>query len=354
MIMKKILTLSLAAACVLLPASCNKLFQGEENAASVPLESYTVSIGVDLGASTRADAYTDEMDYEKATNSVQYLIFDEDGKLVAHRDVATTDAQDFNLKKGKKAIYVVVNGADLSGITAKSELLGRVYSLADDSRTASKGFQMVSDEYTVSVDKSTPATTVKVHRIAARVALVSVKNNLSLSPGALRVERVWLSNVAGDWGSSAPSVGTWYNRQGRSDSEQSHIIDGSTYKAEAEAMTFKAIGQDIAKGGLYQPASPDLFYCYPNASANTPDGWTASWPADGQKTLCVIAASVDGTLYYYPVVINTVESNKTYTIYATISNKGSDDPNKPITSDAASINVTVDPWESGGVIEPNM
>lgn len=351
MIMKKILTLSLAAASVLLLASCSK----EENGTAVSLESYTVSIGVDLGSATRAEAYLDEQDYEKATNSVQYLIFDEDGKLVAHRDVTTTDAQDFNLKKGKKAIYVVVNGSDLSSVTTRSELLGKVYSLADDSRTASKGFQMVSDAKTVTVGKSTPATTLQVHRVAARVALVSVKNNLSVTPGALKIERVWLSNVAGEWSAADGfSVGTWYNRQGRSDDTQSHIIDGSTYKAEAEAMTFKTIGQDIAKGETYKPASPDLFYCYPNASANTPDGWTASWPADGQKTLCVIAARVDGTLYYYPIVINSMESNRTYTIYATISNIGSDDPNKPITSDAASINVTVDPWEPGGVLEPNM
>lgn len=351
MIMKKILTLSLAAASVLLLASCSK----EENGTAVSLESYTVSIGVDLGSATRAEAYLDEQDYEKAVVSVQYLIFDGDGKLAAYRNVATKDAQDFNLKKGEKTVYAVVNGADLSAITTRSELLGKVYSLADDSTDASKGFQMVSGAETVTVGKSTPATTVKVHRVAARVALVSVKNNLSVTPGALKIERVWLSNVAGEWSAADGfSVGTWYNRQGRSDDTQSHIIDGSTYKAEAEAMTFKTIGQDIAKGETYKPASPDLFYCYPNASANTPDGWTASWPADGQKTLCVIAARVDGTLYYYPIVINSMESNRTYTIYATISNIGSDDPNKPITSDAASINVTVDPWESGGVIEPNM
>ena len=352
--MKKILTLSLAAACVLLAASCNKLFQGEENAANVPAESYTVSIGVELGTATRAEAYTDEADYEKAINSVQYLIFDDADKLVAHRDVATTDAQDFNLKKGDKKIYVVVNASDLSSVTTKSELLSKVYSFSGDSKTASKGFQMVSDEYTVTVGKSTPATTVKVHRIAARVALVSVKNNLSLSPGELKVERVWLSNVAADWSPSGTSVSTWYNKQGRSDNEQSHIIGTGSYKAEAEEMTFKTIGQTVAKGGLYQPASPDLLYCYPNSSENVPDGWTASFPAAGQKTLCVIAATVDGTLYYYPIVINTVESNRTYTVYATISNTGSDDPNKPITSDAASINVNVTPWESGGILEPNM
>jgi hypothetical protein len=351
MIMKKILTLSLAAASVLLLASCNK----EENGTAVPLESYTVSIGVDLGPATRAEAYLDEQDYEKAVVSVQYLIFDGDGKLAAYRSVTTKDAQDFNLKKGEKTVYAVVNGADLSSVTAESGLLGKVYSLTDDSTDASRGFQMVSDKYTVTVGKSTPATTVKVHRVAARVALVSVKNNLSVTPGALKIERVWLSNVAGEWSAADGfSAGTWYNKQGRSDDTQSHIIDGSSYRAQAEALTYRSIGEDVAKGGYYQPDVPDLVYGYPNSSDVTPEGWSASWPANGQRSLFVIAASVDGTLYYYPIVINSMESNKTYTIYATISNIGSDDPNKPITSDAASINIEVDPWVSGEVLEPNM
>ena len=351
--MKKILSLILASSAVVLAASCGKLIQGEEKAVLSSTEpcSFSVGVTVEGAGATRADAFTDAQAYEEAVNGVQYLIFGADG-LEKYEAVFTKDPKDFTLKSGDKTVYAVANGPDLKSITSESALLSQMFCLSDESRDASKGFQMMG-KASVTVGKSTPATTVRVRRVAARITLKSVTNNLSASYSALTIERVWLSNVKGDWNSNASGLSLWHNRQGRSDDNEANIIDGSAHKAEVENMTYSAVGQSVAKGTPYQPSSPVMLYCYPNSSTVTPDGWK-TWTDEGQRTILVIEASVDGTKCYYPVVLSGVERNSAYTIYATISNVGSDDPNDPIDKTAAEISVSVDPWEDGGVLSPDM
>jgi len=67
----------------------------------------------------------------------------------------------------------------------------------------------------------------------------------------------------------------------------------------------------------------------------------------------VVAATIEGKLYYYPVVLNnsTIERNTTYTVALTITSLGSDDPNKPVDKGSADITVSVDGWKAGATYD---
>ena len=192
-------------------------------------------------------------------------------------------------------------------------------------------------------------------RLAARVVLKSVTNNLPAAYGALKVERVFLANVAGNQNISGTApVNTWYNKEGRKDETplvQSHIIDGSTYTASCPELTFKTVGASVANNSSHEPSTPYIMYGYANSSTATPAGFTASFSA--QRTVLVVAATVDGKLCYYPVTLSksTIERNTTYTVGLTISSIGSDEPNKPIEKGSASVTVSVDGWKSGATYD---
>ena len=88
---------------------------------------------------------------------------------------------------------------------------------------------------------------ISVSRLVSRVALVQVTNALPPVYGAMKVERIFLANVVGNQnfsGNASPS--TWYNKDGRADEttrNAAHIIDGSTYKASCEDLTYKSVAQ---------------------------------------------------------------------------------------------------------------
>ena len=63
--------------------------------------------------------------------------------------------------------------------------------------------------------------------------------------------------------------------------------------------------------------------------------------------LLIVAA----TKYYYPVVINTPERNKAYTVELTITGLGSTDPDQPVSKGAITAAVTVQGWQSGATYE---
>ena len=67
----------------------------------------------------------------------------------------------------------------------------------------------------------------------------------------------------------------------------------------------------------------------------------------------MIAATVSGTLYYYPVVLDSgvIARNTAHTVALTITGLGSDDPNKPVEKGGLNVSVSVAGWEAGAVYE---
>ena len=352
--MRKTISLILATAAVSL-AACNKEAQPSvEN--GVPEEgTIMLSVTPQGGPETRAvNAYTTAQNYESQVNRVQVFVFGTDGKVNCYRDFGKELTGSVSATSGAKTVYAVVNGPDLSAIGSLSELESKAVDLSANSVTASKGFLMAGRS-SCTVSTGTVSCSVAVSRLAARVVLKSVTNNLPAAYGALKVERVFLANVAGNQNiSGTAAVSTWYNKEGRKDETplvQGHVIDGSTYTASCPELTFKTVGASVANNSSHEPSTPYIMYGYANSSTATPAGFTASFSA--QRTVLVVAATVDGKLCYYPVTLSksTIERNTTYTVALTISSIGSDEPNKPIEKGSASVTVSVDGWKSGATYD---
>ena len=350
--MKKTFSILALAAAVLCScdknADCVPCQNAEENQEPATL---SVSLGFDDPETRAVTAYTTAQDYEKAVNSVQILVFDASGKINMYKDAGTT-VSDIQLSTtaGQKTVWAVVNGPDLSTVATLSALQAKAVDLADNSLTKTEGFVMAgSTSCTVSATGGTAAVTVS--RLVSRVALQKVTNSLPSGYGALKIDNVTLINVVGNQNLAGnASIATWYNKMGRKDGgAQADIIDGSTNKASCPSLTFVAPAATVNNGAAHTPATPHLFYCYPNATSADANGWVSSFTA--RKTRLVVAATISGTKYYYPVTINTPERNKAYTVELTITGLGSTDPDQPVSKGAITASVTVQGWQTGATYE---
>ena len=230
-------------------------------------------------------------------------------------------------------------------------MTAKTIDLGDNSTTASAGFVMAGST-TCTVSSSTTTAIITVNRFVSRVALAKVTNSLPDSYGSLTVNNVTLTNVVGNQnlaGVATPS--TWYNKMGRKDGAtvSSQIIDGSSYLASCPTLTFKSISSSVANGSSLTPSTPYLLYCYPNSTTTDATGWASSFTA--RKTRLVVTATISGTKYYYPVVIDAPQRNTAYTVELTITGLGSTDPDKPVEKGTISAIVSVQGWASGAVYE---
>ena len=352
--MRKTISILAMAAAVL--CSCDK------NADCVPCEqqetgTLAVSLLFDEGAQTKAvPSFTTSQTYETQVNKVQVFVFDEAGKINIYKDAGTTQSNiSISTTTGKKTIWAVVNGPDLSEVASLAELEDTAIDLAANSTTAATGFVMAgSTSCTVSATAAT--ANISVSRLVARVALQKVTNQLPDGYGALTIDNVVLTNVAGNQniaGDATPA--TWYNKMGRKDgaTESSQIIDGETNKASCEALTFKSVKQEVAHGSNLNIATPYLFYSFPNSNTAGSTGWVNPFTARASRL--VVTATIDGVKYYYPVTLSKkLERNKAYTVEITITGLGSTDPDKPIEKGGLTAAITVLDWVDGGSYEETL
>ena len=311
-----------------------------------------VSLDFEDDNHTKATSYVTSQTYETAVNNVQVLVFDSTGALNAYVDAdKSVTGITINTTAGSKTVWAVVNGPDLSSVTTVSGLSAMAIDLGDNSTTASAGFVMAGST-TCTVSSSTATASISVRRFVSRVALAKVSNSLPDSYGSLTVNNVTLTNVVGNQnlaGAATPS--TWYNKMGRKDgaTASSQIIDGSSYLASCPTLTFRSISSSVANGSSLTPSTPYLLYCYPNSTSTDAEGWSSSFTA--RKTRLVVTATISGTKYYYPIVIDAPTRNTAYTVELTITGLGSTDPDKPVVKGSITASVSVQGWSAGAVYE---
>ena len=346
--MKK--TLFIMAAIAAMACSCDKNADYEPCQEAETKATLNVSLDFEDEPQTRATSYVTAQTYETKVNDVQVLVFDSSGALNAYVDADTkTSGISISTTAGSKTVWAVVNGPNLSSITTLSALQSTAVDLGANSTTETTGFVMAGST-TCTVGSSAATASVAVKRLVARVALQKINNSLPASYGALTVNNVTLINVAGNQNiAGSASVSTWYNKMGRKDGATAtgQIIDGSTYVASHPTLTFKSVGTSVANGGSLTPTTPYLFYTFPNPTTSDGQGWSSSFTA--RKTRLVVAATIGGTKYYYPVVIDTPARNTAYTVELTITGLGSTDPDKPVQKGSITASVTVEGWASGAV-----
>lgn len=309
-----------------------------------------VSLDFEDDNHTKATSYVTSQTYETAVNNVQVLVFDSTGALNAYVDAdKSVTGITINTTAGSKTVWAVVNGPDLSTVTSVSGLSAKTIDLGDNSTTASSGFVMAGST-TCTISNSTTTASISVKRFVSRVALAKVNNALPSSYGSLKINNVALINVVGNQNlAGAATASTWYNKMGRKDgaTASNQIIDGSTYLASHPTLTFKSVESSVASGASHTPTTPYLFYTFPNSTSNNVTGWATSFTA--RKTRLVVAATIGGKKYYYPVVIDTPSRNNAYTVELTITGLGSTEPDKPVEKGTINASVTVEGWATGSI-----
>ena len=307
----------------------------------------TVYLSISDGELFSKASSTTSTDYEKVVKNVQVLVFDESDLLVAYHDAGTTTSNiTLYVAEGAKDVWAVVNGPDLTSISNKDQLMRYAVTLSgNNDLTGTNGFVM-SGHKSVTVSALTPASAnIVVERLISRVRIAKVSNNLPTAYSSMTIEGIYLANVVGNQNLAGnASITTWYNKMGTSDGTKTKIIDGVTNMAELPAYTFNGTDKALANGASYEPGY--YFYSYPNGTSTDVDEW--SDPFTARMTRLILNVRINGTLYYYPVVLKQkLERNKSYDVEVSVVSLGSENPWEEIKKGSITTIITVKDWVAG-------
>ena len=197
-----------------------------------------VSVSVSDCSTKSAETF----DYEEAINTLQFLVFDSQGKLLCYSQTPQLEG----VPAGNCEVWVVANGPNCSDVMDRSSLMNKEILLSNNSTDPSKGFVMRgSTSVTVLKDDSVPASIV-LERMVSRILINNIINSLYLSYGDIILKYVYLANVIGNqnvWGTAEPVI--WYNKCGCVGGIEGQEIDGETYLAEIPDMTFRNLNVTI-------------------------------------------------------------------------------------------------------------
>lgn len=345
-----LLALALLAAACNKPGTAEPAIENAEQTGTIHLQ----IISEDQQLSKAVTPYSQSNNYEVAVTKIQIFVFNADGKIsnyyVNQPYETPALSQTISTTPGQKTVWVVLNGPDLKNVATESELKASNIQLTDNRAQTASGFVMTgSGTCNVTGSQSVPCS-VSVSRLLSRVVLSKVHNRLPSALGDITLEHIFLCNVVGNQnvaGNAAPTL--WYNKDGRCDTEPrniDHIIYGtsSTYQASCPELTFKAINGPAPSGASY--GVRQFLYAYPNSSLVAPQGFTD--PFTAKSTVLTVVATIQGTRYYYPVVLNKqpLERNHSYTVELAITGPGSNDPEKPADRGSVTVNVTIEDWDA--------
>ncbi len=307
-------------------ASCAPADDAPETAEQAHLR---ISLDTGDGSCVRAPYDASEV-YESQVNDVQVLVFDEEGRLNAYKSTSSKDEITMTTTFGSKTVWAVVNGPDLTSVRTLKTLASTSLDLGDNSVVPDRGFVMAGSAE-VAVDKDYVPAFIDVRRLTSRVAVCSIANRLPEAYPEMTIESVMLANVPGNQNiAGTAAISTWYNRAGRHD-------------GACPDLTFCSPGETVSNGGKLEKTW--RFYSYPNNTVSDASGWTD--PFTARKTRLVVTAVIAGERYHYPVVLESLERNKAYTVNMTITGLGSSDPDRKVEKGTVSSTVLVKAWDPG-------
>lgn len=325
--MNKAIITVLAAATIAAGNSCRKTAMTDfEN----PERKIDISVNISSGSQAVQSKATISEENEKAIQNVQVLVFRTDGCLDAYTSSDTGSEIRVNCTAGKRHIYALVNAKNVSGIAKLDEFMALRSGLEDNSLENFVMFGSLSD---VSLESGS-SIGLEVERLAARVSIHNISVRFSSEAyrsSEFKIKSIYMINVAGDIDLGRKTVPqTWHNPE--------KYIPGN-----ADELLYENITDGIvAEEKPYDKVSG--FYVYPNAGRTDFAGV--------KVTRLVVETELDGKIYYYPISIPDIESNRKYEITRlTITRPGSTNPDIPVTSLECSFNISITDWKTGTVEE---
>ncbi len=355
--MKKYFMLMALAAGLLFMGACNEMSMQDESREG----SLTVVLS---NESIATKAATDPVSCETAIATLDYFLFEGGTTLYYHETVSSPTfdnngnfAKTFNkLPASSYTVIIVANGQNNVAVKKTiAEIETTAISLAGYSASTG-GFTMLAKKTGVSVVGGETTNIsgndkMQLERFASRVRLVSVTNTIPASANysgsnQIQVNGVFLSNVNSAWTLGAASAATTAtNVRGRKG--DSKIVPTTSLEYP---ITAKFENADVAQSATPTPVALN-WNCYALPTLAIPSGATSP--------KLVICATVNGTMYYYPVeLLNAartgIDRNKTYDVTVSISGTGSTDPDVLVVRGNINATVSVKPWVSGGDYNENI
>ena len=258
---------------------------------------------------------------DDAVNSLQIFVFNKYG---VYETSASGSGKSLTLTctTGEKQIMALVNADTESNVPDINTLRSRKANLS----SMAAGDLIMSGETT---DELTNDSSIEMHvkRLPSRVILNSVQTDFDLEQHkslSFAVKSVFLINVAGD----APYSGT-------STPGQWHNVADYDPVTNLPFLRDQVSSGEITEGGVYD--TRHYFYCMPNSTET--------------KTRLVVEAEIEGDTYYYPITLEKVGQNTSYSYNLTIKRFGSDSPDVPVEDGSVTFTVEVDPWVESVVDE---
>ena len=322
--MRKIAFLA-AVAATLCTVACNKELttaKVETPSEAVQLADLTLSIVGNAPATKSADADFDD-DHSEVSN-VQFFVFDGE-VLDAYKKIGSATSTTMTVKAGDKTVWAVVNAPDISNVTTLTQLKAVSSTLLNNA----SNFVMVGSN-TGTVPSEDPVE-IEVKRIASRVVVKKVTaafSNPAYASMSCKLVKMFLINAPGDINlelTNAPT--TWYAQRAY------------------EAVT--GLTDHLSTSGSNHELNTSAFetecrhYCYPNPTVA--DSQATTWSA--RHTRMVIEVLLGSETFYYPITMPVLEPGKSYEIEnLTITRKGSNNPDQPISLSDATFEISVKDW----------
>ena len=335
------------AACNKTPVDVNSM----EGTASTGYLQMTFPDGIETKAAATSG--------EKKISTLLIAVFDQSGKLetlhecTADEIAAASEGIVMNVRTGTKTVWAIAN-VDPAKLSSASTLdaYGKAEVLL--SETGDSGFAMKGEASQLAVKSDvTTAASITLRRFASRVSLVKVNNALPASYGKLTVKSAYLANVVCNDNIAQDAQATlWCNPLGHNGTPltAANVIGNGSTVAENPGLTFCTVGTDVQNG-----ASADFtgkyVYGFRNASAANPVARSQGFPKNGCKSVLYVIATIGGTDYWYPVLIDTMASNYSSNVELTITMPGQrpddEDFGTLVTKGKLDATVTVSDWFDG-------
>lgn len=257
----------------------------------------------------------------------------------------TSESFTMDIKAGHRTLWVVANGPNIGAAKTIDDILAYKADLADYQK-GYFGFCMIgSDEVNIEPGVNNECEVILSH-ICSKINLKHIYNDLATGLGDITLDYAMLVNVSSLRTLGGQAIDTaWYNKMGRADEtpqDSTHIIDGVDYLATAPDLTFGAYtGNKIVTKKNYN-RQVHTFYCYPNQSESDTTGFTPNFTP--RQTRLVVAATIGGKQYFYPITMPDLQPNQQYDVYLNIVGVGSDDPDIPVVKGAAELEIGMTNW----------
>ena len=322
--MRKIAFLA-AVTATLCTVACNKELttaKVDTPSEAVQLADLTLSIVGNAPATKSADADFDD-DHSEVSN-VQFFVFDGE-VLDAYKKIGSATSTTMTVKAGDKTVWAVVNAPDISNVTTLTQLKAVSSTLLNNA----SNFVMVGSN-TGTVPSEDPIE-IEVKRIASRVVVKKVTaafSNPAYASMSCKLVKMFLINAPGDINlelTNAPT--TWYaQRAYEAVTGLTDHLSTSGGNHELNTAAFETVCRH---------------YCYPNPTVA--DSQATSWSA--RHTRMVIEVLLGSETFYYPITMPVLEPGKSYEIEnLTITRKGSNNPDQPISLSDATFEISVKEW----------